>query len=488
MRIAVGGFQHETNTFAPLRATLADFEAADAWPGLVRGPAMLEAVRGINLPIAGFIAAATQQRHTIVPLTWCSATPSAHVTRHAYEHIADLLLQDLRAAQCDAAYLDLHGAMVAEHVDDADGELLRRVRACVGARIPVVASLDFHANVSQLMVAAADALCSYRTYPHVDMADTGARTYRALHDLQDRTAQRDFRQLDFLMPLTSQCTLVEPLRSLMASSVQLERGLIACNLTPGFPAADVIDCAPAIFAFGHDADAVRTAVQSLAQQVSERESEFGLSIYSIDQALREIKNTAAVRGRPIVLADTQDNPGGGGNADTTSLIKALLDARIPALVGVLCDPAAATRAHTAGVGGNIELNLGAGTGFAGETPIAARFDVIALGDGQLTGTGPFYQGARMALGPMALLRTGTVTIAVASKKQQAADQAMFRHLRCDPSDFAVLALKSSVHFRADFGAMASRVLVVDAPGPNIAAPDKLPFRNLRSGVRTMPRS
>jgi len=490
MRIAVGGFQHETNTFAPVKATLADFQAADAWPGLARGQDMLDAVSGINLPVTGFVDAARETGDRIVPLVWCSATPSAQVTRDAFEHISALLLEDLRnATHIDAVYLDLHGAMVAEHLDDADGELLRRVRKVVGPDIPVVASLDFHANVSRSMVEQATVLCSYRTYPHVDMAETGARTLRALHLFDGRKIGAAFRQFDFLIPLTTQCTLIEPLESLMSAAADLERDpLIACNFTPGFPAADVACCGPAVFAYGRDSDAVNAAVRALADRIDASEAACALEIYSIEQALDEVQGAGNGHG-PIVLADTQDNPGGGGNADTTSLLKALIARRIPSvLAGVIFDADAAARAHAAGVGASLDLQLGAQTKFADESPIAARFEVVALGDGKFVGTGPFYKGARMELGPMALLRTGEVSIAVASKKQQAADQAMFRHLNVDPATFAVLALKSSVHFRADFGPIARRVLVVEAPGPNIADPSKLPFRKLRSGMRLTPRA
>ena len=493
MRIAVGGFQHETNTFAPLKATYADFEAPDAWPGLTRGPALLDAVRGINLPLAGFISEATSAGHTLLPLTWCSATPSAYVTRDAYERIAAMLIEDLRDCRdLDAVYLDLHGAMAAEHVDDADGELLRRVREVVGTRTAVIASLDFHANVSPLMVDQASALVAYRTYPHTDMADSGVRAMRVLHDMHasaTTTLSSSLRQLPFLIPLTSQCTLVEPLASLMHEAAALERSPIAAmNFTPGFPAANVAECGPAVFAYGHDAAAVARAVDDLARQVAAQESGFALEIYSISAALRETTRTPQMRGRPVILADTQDNPGGGGTADTTSLLKALIENRSRrALAGVVCDAVAAARAHAAGIGSHVDLLLGARAGTPGETPIAARFEVIALGDGRFTATGPFYLGARMNLGPMALLRLGDVNIAVASRKQQAADQAMFRHLGVEPRDFAILALKSSVHFRADFGAMASRVLVVDAPGPNTADPAKLPFTKLRAGMRLTPR-
>ena len=491
MRIAVGGFQHETNTFSEHLATLAHFEAPDAWPGLTRGPALFEAVAGINLPAAGFVAEARELRHDLVPLTWCSAQPSGRVTRDAFEHVTALLLEDLReAGGVDAVYLDLHGAMVAEHVDDADGEVLRRVRELVGPGVPVVSSLDYHANVSRQMVEAASALVAYQTYPHVDMAECGARAARCLHDLlgKPRPAHA-FATVDFLVPLTSQSTLASPMRELAAMAVELERPpLLAVNVAPGFPAADVAECGPSAYACGWDAERVLAAVERLAAAFRERETDFALELYTVDQACRLAQSTSVPRGRPLVMADTQDNPGAGGNADTMALLKALSDAHVPrVLAGVICDPVAAACAHAAGTGARVDLELGGRSGPPGETPLAARFEVLALGDGRFVGTGPFYRGGRFELGPMALLRLGDLQVAVASRKQQAADQAMFRHLGVDPSQFAVLALKSSVHFRADFGPLASRIVVVAAPGPNVADPSKLPFTRLRPGMRTSPR-
>jgi microcystin degradation protein MlrC len=490
-RIAVGGFQHETNTFSPVLATYAEFEAPDAWPGLTRGPAMFEAVAGINLPAAGFVQETRSLHHELHPLAWCSAQPSGCVTRDAFERIAAMLLDDLRACgDLDAVYLDLHGAMVAEHLDDADGELLRRVRDVVGEGVPVVASLDFHANLSPAMARHATALVSYRTYPHVDMAECGARAARALHDLLRGAQAKSFlEQADFLIPLTSQSTLVEPMQSLMQEAADLERSpLLSVGVLPGFPAADVADCGPAIYACGRDAPAAAAAVRGLAAELRRLEPGFALELLGIEQAIGELRRGAPPRGRPVILADTQDNPGAGGPADTTGLLKALVASGLKnVLAGVICDPAAAARAHAAGEGSSVELSLGARSGTPGESPLEARFKVLALGDGRFTGTGPFYLGARFELGPMALLELGGVHVAVASRKQQAADRAMFRHLRAEPADYAVLALKSSVHFRADFGPIASRVLVVEAPGPNVADPSKLPFTKLRPGMRTSPR-
>jgi microcystin degradation protein MlrC len=491
-RIAVAGCQHETNTFASLKATLQDFVQADAWPGLTEGAAMFDAVRGINLPAAGFIDEARSLGHELVPLLWCSAQPSAHVTRDAFETISARLLELLAAdTWVDAVYLDLHGAMVAEHVEDADGELLERVRHLIGPNVLLVASLDFHANVSRRMVAHADALVSFRSYPHVDMTDTGVRAAAVLHDsLRDRARAKWHQSLPFLMPLTSQCTLIEPLHSVMEHARRLERDpILSLCLTPGFPAADVPECGPAIFGFARDPTPLEHAARELAEDVLGRESEFELSTVVIDSAVRIARDADVPRGRPLILADTQDNPGAGGNADTTSLLRALMNAGVEGvLAGVFWDPDSAARAHAAGQGSSVELQLGAHAGYPGETPITARFAVEQLGDGRFVGTGPFYLGGRFELGPMALLRAGEVRVVVASRKQQAADVAMFRHVGAEPSQARVLVLKSSVHFRADFGGFASRIVLVEAPGPNLADPSRLPFTRLPPGKRLRPRT
>src|SRR5262245_13462554 len=188
--------------------------------------------------------------HELVPTAWAAASPSAHVTKDAYERIAGMIVAALRSAgQLDAVYLDLHGAMVAEHANDGEGELLARVRAIVGPDIPVVASLDLHANVTQRMLQHADVLIAYRTYPHVDMAVTGPRGARFL---QQRLAGRprphlNARHLPFLMPLQTQSTMLEPARSLYEELARLEdRTLTTLSFTPAFPAADFPECGPVV--------------------------------------------------------------------------------------------------------------------------------------------------------------------------------------------------------------------------------------------------
>jgi microcystin degradation protein MlrC len=490
-RIAVGGMQHETNTFAPSKADYAAFEAGGGWPSIQRGEPLFEAVAGANIPVQGAIEALRAQGHALVPLTWAAASPSAQVTEHAFETIVGDLVARLRAAgRVDGVYLDLHGAMVVDHHDDGEGELLRRVRAAVGPQVPVVASLDLHANVTRQMVAQADALTIYRTYPHVDMADTGARAAALLDAMlaQGRRPARAFRTFDYLTGIPSQCTLVEPCRGLYALLADVERRHgVSLDFAPGFPMADFAECGMSVVAYGAEA-AAQAAVRELGDAVEAAEPDFALELLAPDDAVRRAAQRGAP-GAPVVLADTQDNPGAGGNGDTTGLLAALIRARVPdAVLGLLIDARNARRAHEAGQGAALDLALGELSGVPGHVPMPGRFVVERLGDGRFTCTGPMFRGFRMTLGPMALLREvgSGVRVLLASRKCQAADQEMFRHLGVEPVRQRVVAVKSSVHFRADFQPIAREVLVVRSPGPALADPADFAWRKLRPGLRLRP--
>ena len=490
-RIAIGGFQHETNTFAPSLATLGEFETGDEWPELTTGPGLPDRVRGMNLPIAGFIDEAERSGHRLASTTWGSASPSSYVTRHAFEHVAGLILAGLEAARpFDAVYLCLHGAMVTEHLEDGEGELLRRVRSLVGADVPVVASLDFHSNTTPEMVEHASALVGYRTYPHIDMADTGRRAARHLDGLLNGSGamHETFRQIPFLIPLNWQCTTSEPMRSIMEMRDALEGADVATlTVAAGFPAADIHHCGPSLCGYGRSRDAVERAVDEIAREIERRESEFAGVLHSPDEGVRRAMEIARTASRPVVIADTQDNPGAGGDSDTTGMLRALVHNDAPrSALGMMVDPEAALAAHRTGAGSAINIALGGKSGIPGDAPFEAEFRVEQVGDGQFAGTGPMYGGARMTLGPMASLRIRDIQVLVGSRKAQLADQAMYRHCGIEPTTRKIIVNKSSVHFRADFEPIASEVLICVAPGPMVADPGALPWTRLRPGVRVRP--
>jgi microcystin degradation protein MlrC len=498
-RIAVGGFQHETNTFAPLRATWDDFERADAWPGYVRGPALFDAVAGYNIPIAGAVETLRALGHELVPLSWCSAPPSSYVEEDAYERVVGGILKDLAAAgPLDGIYLDLHGAMVAAHYEDGEGELLRRIRALVGERIPIVSSLDFHTNMTAAMVRHASAMIGYRTYPHIDMAATGSRAAELLDKLirEKRPLFKAFRQVDFLIPLVWQCTTAEPTRGVFDLLDEIERGgashnqgIVSVTHTPGFPPADIKDCGPALVVYGHDQEAADAAADRLLAAITANEAGFAGRLYTADEAAIEAIHLSKTATRPIVLADIQDNPGAGGTSDTVGLLRALIAHRAKgAVIGMIVDPEAAAAAHAVGEGALLPCAIGAKIGYAGEAPVDAPWRVVRTASGEFVGTGPMMLGARFSTGPMALItdEDSGVSVVLAAARIQACDQEQFRHVGVEPSEVPILALKSTVHFRAAFQPIAETVLCVLSPGAHVSDPVELPYRHLRPGMRKRP--
>ncbi len=491
-RVAIGGFLHETNTFAPTRADLAAFEQGGGYIPMTRGDALPERAAGVNLGVSGALEHAGHVGWEVVPLLWAGAIPSAHVTEDAYERIAGELVERLRAAgPVDGLFIDLHGAMVAEHAPDGEGELLARLRAVVGPDVPIATSLDLHGNITERMVAEADFLAGFRTYPHVDMAETGRRAAAALGWMME-TGTRPataFRQLPYMVPVSWQSTLMAPADGLYAQVAAADAGPAEqASLFMGFPAADFEECGPSVIVHARDAARADRVAGEIAAAYRAAESRFAGHAWPAAEGVAEAQRLAATQpGGPVILADTQDNPGAGGDSNTTGLLRALVTAQAQnAALGLMVDPAAAARAHDAGEGATVTLALGGASGVAGDAPFEADFTVERLHDGSVHATGPFYGGARLRLGPSACLRIGGVRVVVTSHKAQMADREMFRAHGIDPEAADILAVKSSTHFRADFTAIAGAILVCTAPGPMPIDPAQLPWSRVSPRLRLSP--
>jgi len=499
MRVLVAGYQHETNTFAPTLADWGAFTRGDSFPAYVRGDEMPRTLGGINIPVAGFLDAAKARGWTVVPSGWAGAIPSSYVTRDAFERIAGAVCEDVKRARTsgglDAIYLDLHGAAVSENADDSEGELLARLRALVGDALPIVASLDLHANVTRRMLSLADALVSYRTYPHIDMAATGERAAELLARRIAAGAREPMhaRRLPFLIPLNAQSTWLEPAKTFYAELDALDRESGAMlSFCMGFPAADFDECAPVVWGHGSGA---HDAVERLYARVSEP-TPWRLEILEARDAVVQAMALADKASAPVVVADTQDNPGAGGDSNTTGMLHALLalgaGRRFPGRValGLLFDRAAAQVAHQAGVGAELDLALGTAvmtfTGLASDPPVLGRYKVLALADGRCTLTGPMMHGLTVQLGPSACVEIEGIRIAVVSGKKQLLDRELLRMVGIHAEQMRIIVVKSSNHFRADFQPIASHVLVGKAAGPMAADPADLPWRKLSPATRTRP--
>lgn len=488
-RIAVGGFHHETNCFVDAKTDFAYFASHRDRPPLVYGADVFKWLEGTTFGMAGFMDT-MQPRHELVPLLWTSGGAGGMVTRDAFERIACSLVGLLsQAMPVDAVYLDLHGAMVTEDFEDGEGELLRRLRAALGEQVPIVISLDYHANVTPAMVELTDGLVGYRTYPHVDRVETGVHAAHVTQALLERGRPkgRALRKTPFLIPLNGQCTLVDPSKHVVGLTRVLDGDVVNLSYLAGFPPSDLRWCGPSVIAHAWTQEAADRAADSMFEAILQREGEFAEEMVSPEEGVARAIALARTATKSIVIADTQDNPGCGGTADATGLLKALVAADAQgAVLGYLCDGEAAKAAHEAGVGGRITVPLGGRSGPEGVTPFEATFTVEALGSGKFRTDGAVSGGRDVDMGPMALLRVGGVQVAVTTKRFQAYDQAGFRHLGIEPKDQKILALKSTCHYRAEFEPLSAAVIVVLAPGYYLADPTDYPFTKLRKGVRLKP--
>ncbi|MBX3607065.1 MAG: M81 family metallopeptidase [Piscinibacter sp.] len=504
MRIFVAGFHHETNTFAPSVADWAAFEAGAGYPPFTRGAAMLDLHRDGSLALGGFMEEARARRWTLVASAWAGAMPSNRITRDAFERIAGAIVEDLRSALpdgLDGLFLDLHGAAVAEGYDDAEGELLARLRAVVGPALPIVATLDLHANVTARMLAGASGLTAYRSYPHVDMRASGARAAGMLARRLGSGAPAfvtEARRVPFLLPLNGQCTLVEPARSVIdrLEALEAQSGDLELSFAMGFAAADFPECGPVLFGHGRDGAQLRHAVAALHEEVTGRRREWAIALPPPADAVEQAIALAAAARGPVLIADTQDNPGAGGDANTTGLLHALHAARAgqrlggAVALGLLHDPEAAAAACAAGVGARLNLSLGRAVptwrGEPSDPPLHAEVVVRAVHDGELALHGPMTAGLHTRLGPCACVEIDGLRVLLASAKMQALDLDLFRFLGVEPAAMKLLVLKSSVHFRAAFAPIAGPILVAKAPGPMAADPGELPWTRLAPGTSPRP--
>ena len=498
MNVFVAGFHHETNTFAPSVADWAAFECGAGYPSYARGEAMLQKMRGTSTSLGGFAQAAAERGWSLQPSVWAGAMPSNRVTAPAFARICDEIVADLQRGGFDAIYLDLHGAGVAVGADDAEGELLARIRAVVGPGMPIVASLDLHANVTERMLKLTNAMTAFRTYPHVDMRETGARAAQMLARRVGTSTRHMFAErVPFLLPLNAQCTLMQPAASVIALIDRLEAEHdVELNFAMGFSAADFAECGPVLFGYGADAARVREAVQCLHTEVVSRRAEWSQDLLSPAAAVERAIALAATAEAPVVIADTQDNPGAGGDSNTTGLLRALIAAKAGArlngrvALGLLFDPASAQAACTAGVGATLDLVLGRAvptwSGALTEPAVQTQAKVLAVSNGVVPLFGPMTAGATAQLGPCACVEVEGIRVLLSSAKAQMLDLDLYRFLGVEPTRMKLLVNKSSVHFRAAFAPIASTILVAKAPGPMAADPGDLPWTKLPAGMASRP--
>lgn len=471
---------HETNTFCTLPTTLDRF----AERGLLHGDAAIAARRDHNTELGGFLEAARAHGWAVTHTVSAHAQPGGRVTDEAFDTLAATIVDAARRLQAGAGLhgmlLGLHGAMCTTSHDDGEGELLRRLRAAIGPRVPIAITLDPHANVTRQMVDLADIMVSFKTYPHTDMRVAA----RHAADILQRTMQGEIRPrcLRVGRPLLEEVNGGRTDTGPMVERIALARryetlpDIFAVSVNGGFANADIAEVGPSVvFTAQGDMAAHAALAQGLADDLWARRGERINTFLTVAQAAALCAQHAGPR--PMVVADYADNPGAGAYGDGTALLAALLQAGVSdACFGSIHDPQAVQQLMQHAVGDTVQLPLGGKTDprfGGGPLPVTGRLRLLS--DGHYTGGGAMIGGLQRSWGPMAVLQIDGIQVLVTSVRAQILDLQQFRAFGIDPARQRVVAVKSMQHFRADFEPIADRVIVCDSGALATLDYAQLPF-------------
>ena len=482
MRVVIAMMKHETNTFSPVPTPLARFGNG----GPVYGAAARAAYRGTATPMGAFLDLAEAAGAEIVTPVAAEAWPSGPVEDDAFSNIADAIT-DTVAMGCDAVLLDLHGAMVTRSFDDGEGELLERVRKLAPKAVIGVA-LDMHANLTGRMAANADVIAGFKTYPHVDMYETGERVGRialAAARGESRPAMA-WGTRPMLPHVMRQGTHEPPMSDLVAAAGAAEdEGALAATVLSGFPHADIADAGLSAVVVTEDDRAGATAMCAglLDQAWLNREA----FVYRQEPADQAVARAAAMTDGPIILLDHCDNCGSGGTQDVMTVLGEILAQGLEDVAAfAIHDPEAVDAMIAAGTGSEVTLPLGGklampAIGLTG-APLTVTGRIRLVSDGWFTIQGPMYTGVRVCMGRTVVLDTGKVEIVVIDRHHEPWDVGCLYSVGIDPTAKRYVMLKSRVHWRAGFGDIAREVVACGGPGVTTSDYDALTFRNVRRPI------
>ncbi|RKU27755.1 MlrC domain protein [Candidatus Poribacteria bacterium] len=469
MRIAVGCIGHETNTFSPVATTIDNFKKGSYHCG----DEIIAAFRGTRTITGGFLDVAEQLNLQPVPLLWTFATPSGMVERTAYQTLKSEFLALLQnAGELDGILLDLHGAMVTDELEDVEGDLIQAVREIVGETW-IVTTLDLHANITAKMANASDVVIGFDTYPHIDCYERGFEAGQLLFGMNEGKIQPTmaYRQLPLLTAPPAQCTMKSPMTDVVEAlhALETESGVVTATLSMGFPFADITDAGVSILVTTNgDMALAENYADQFASDIWEMRTAFTFNLHTVESA---IELTNQTDGKPIILADGADNPGGGGPCDGTTILQKFIEADVQdAVIAVIADPESVAQSVATGVGNRVQLNVGGKTDTQHGAPVALTGDVKTLSDGRFILKGPMGRGTVGNMGRTAVIQVGGIEIILTERRIQPYDAEVLRSVGIEPQTRKLIALKSAVHFRADYTPIAHQILDVDTPGvhsPNL---------------------
>jgi microcystin degradation protein MlrC len=487
VKIVAARLNHETNTFSPVPTPFESFGP----DGPTFGVAAYEAARGTRTGLGAFIEIAEGRGDRVTVAVNATANPSGRVDDAAYERFAEAICTAVREG-CDAILLDLHGAMVTQSIDDGEGELLRRVRA-IAPHMPLAVALDLHGNITQAIVDHADVIVGFKTYPHVDMFETGAHAARLLFDGIERAHKPAvaWARPPLLSHTLRSATGEGAMQRAVERAKRMEaEGLLAVTVFAGFSLADIPDAGMSVVAVARTREQAQRAADELADQLwNDRDGFVYESAPLADSVARArmLRVAELVPERPVLLLDHGDNVMAGGTCDTTDVLEECLRQGLNSIgVGPVCDPGAVATGIEAGVGARIDVAVGnvrpLGLGTDPRPRLRVQVRVRAITDGRFRISGPIYTGETWSMGRTVVLEAERFTMVVCERPMEPLDLGVFESAGVDPRRFSFLILKSRMYCRPSFVPLSSGLVECDSRGVTSSDYTLFSFRRVRRPI------
>jgi microcystin degradation protein MlrC len=479
MRIITGGFCHETSTFTSVKTTWDSYTKERF--GYLKDNQVIEKFTNTSTVIGGFIDSAEAHGFELIPTIFANAHPSAPTPRDIFESILGDMIERIEAAgKVDGVLLELHGAMVAEGINDGDGYILSAVRRAVGENTPIAAQLDIHSNVSKTMIEMADVLIGRETYPEIDQVERS----RECADVMNRILRGEirptmaFHQIPLVWGM-NQVTAHSPMKEAIDElhRVEAQPGVICGSIATCYPLSDIPDLGASTYVVtDNDPALAQRYADELAEWIWQRREQWHYPIPSIKEVLPEAHKQNAF---PVIFADRNDNTGGGAPGDGTGALQTFIDEGLEdACILYIVDPAAVAECEKAGEGATISLEVGAKSAPAQGKPVMMTVEIVKLSDGVFNYEGPRNRGLEGCMGRSAYIRQGGLHVLLVSEREQPFGIAFPLTMGLDPRKMKYIGIKSAAHFRAGYEPFAGAIYSVSEPSVHDPVGSALEFHNV----------
>jgi len=483
MRCVIAMMQHETNTFSPLPTPISAFASGVGLEKPPSGEQAIEIYGAADFAFSALVDIAREKGAEITIPIAAYAEPSGKVVDDAFEIIANTICTEV-AQGCDAVLLDLHGAMVTRSYDDGEGELLKRIRQ-VNPGIPIAVALDFHTNLTDVMVTNCTVIDGYRTYPHVDMYDTGKRAATTLFQILESgiATKVCWRSVPMMTHMIRQTPLKQPMKDIMdiAIASTASKEVLNASVFGGFPLADIphVSLSALTVEFAQN-DNGQGIVNQLCDLSWQRRADF---IFDPEDLKASVEKAKRLTDFPVVIADHGDNSGAGGSADDLTVLDEILEQNLGNIAaGPVWDPKAVAQMIEAGEGASITLQVGGKTDVPEINQVGHSITITGrvsrITDGRFTITGPMQTGLGVNLGRTAVLKTDNLELVVCEERWEPYDTGCFTHAGIDPLEKKFILIKSRQHFRASYESIAAYVVLAAGPGVCSSDYSQFSFKNL----------